>query len=163
MTTELPARLRAAEPGDATALAGTHLQAWAESYAGLLSAGYLAGMQLGPRQEFWQQVLADPAARTLLMDAGPVGIVGFASTRPGRPEDPRQLELWGIYLLAGWQRRGLGAALLAGVTQDRRCFLWVAQANRSAQDFYRQHDFALDGATQSLRWMEQLPVVRMVR
>ena len=90
-------------------------------------------------------------------------VCGFASTRPGGPDDPRDLELWGIYLLAEHQGRGLGQRLWDRAVGDRPCFLWVAEQNVAALAFYRRNGMVPDGRHDRAAWMEALPVLRMVR
>jgi ribosomal protein S18 acetylase RimI-like enzyme len=163
MTAGGPVRIRPAAPEDAGALARAHLQAWAEAYQLVLSAQFLASMELGPRLAMWQRVLVDPESVTEVADPGGGGLAGFASTRPAGPDDPRELELWGIYLLADWHGQGIGQRLLDAVIGDRPCFLWVAEDNPRAEAFYRRNRFLPDGARQNTAWMENLPVIRMVR
>jgi ribosomal protein S18 acetylase RimI-like enzyme len=158
--------LRPAVPADAESLALMHLAAWRQTYGGLLSEAFLDGLAVGPRLDFWHRVLADPVIRTwLLQDAVGAGggVFGFASTRPGGTDGPRELELWGIYLLADRQGRRLGQRLWHAAVGERPCFLWVAEQNLAAQEFYRRNGMTPDGARQSTAWMEGLPVVRMVR
>lgn len=168
MPDQSAAVLRQAVPADAEELARVQVQAWRESYRGMLSDGYLDALSLGPRLEFWHRVLADPQTRTWVVEepAGPGGrarLGGFASTRRPDPDQPRDLELWGIYLLAARQRRGLGGRLWLAAVGERPCFLWVAGQNLSAQAFYRRYGMLPDGERRLLPWMEDLPVVRMVR
>lgn len=163
--------LRPAVAEDAEALAALHLAVWRQAYAGALSPAFLAGLELGPRLDFWRRVLGpEPGedVRTwLLQDRGGADggtrVCGFASTRHGGPDDPRDLELWGIYLLADRHGRGLGQRLWDRAVGDRPCFLWVAEQNAAAQAFYRRNRMAPDGARDTAGWMEGLPVLRMAR
>ena len=56
MTTELT--VRAAVLDDAAGIARVHIQAWRESYAHLLPAESLAGLQQGPREASWRAIIA---------------------------------------------------------------------------------------------------------
>lgn len=174
--------VREAVPQDAEALARLHLTTWRQTYAGVLSDAFLQGLPLGPRLDLWHRVLAPGSpARTWVLedrvpcqDPGPdrrhepgeepaTRVCGFASTRAGGPQDPRELELWGIYLLADRQRQGLGQRLWDRAVGDRPCFLWVAEQNQAAVAFYRRNRMEPDGGQDRLSWMEGLPVLRMVR
>lgn len=165
--------LRAAGPTDAQALAEVHQEVWRQTYRGVLSEEFLSGLELLPRLRFWREVLGRAEISTWLAEApGPDAagaeaghpvVCGFASSRPADPEEPRDLELWGIYLLAGQQGRGLGQRLWDLAVGDRPCFLWVAEQNEAAQAFYRRNGMAPDGARRTTGWMEGLPVIRMVR
>ena len=71
------------------------------------------------------------------------GIVGFAQGGPERSGNRTYLgELYAIYVLQPFQRRGFGHSLFAAVTERLilngfpSMLLWVLQDNRSACRFY---------------------------
>ena len=145
MRTELT--VRAAVLEDAAGIARVHLQAWRESYAHLLPAASLAGLQQGPREERWRAIIAAATTDIRVACAG-TDIIGWASAGASRDDDgPRSRELWGIYVLASHYGSGAGQMLLDAAVGDAGAYLWIAEDNPRAFAFYRRNGFVPDGAT----------------
>ena len=145
MRTELT--VRAAVLEDAAGIARVHLQAWRESYAHLLPAESLAGLQQGPREERWRAIVAAATTETWVACAG-TDIIGWANAGTGRDDDgPRPQELEGIYVLASHYGSGAGQMLLDAAVGDAGAYLWIAEDNPRAFAFYRRNGFVPDGAT----------------
>ena len=77
-------RIREACPTDAGAIARVHVDTWRTTYAGILSAEFLAGLSYAGREQMWKQALtADRPATCMLvanMDEG--DIVSAQSAEP---------------------------------------------------------------------------------
>lgn len=162
MTTALT--VRAARLDDAAGIARVHLQAWRESYAHLLPAESLAGLQQGPREERWRAIIIAAASDVLVACAG-ADIIGWASAGAGRDDDdPRPRELEGIYVLASHYGSGAGQMLLDAAVGGAGAYLWIAEDNPRAFAFYRRNGFVPDGAT-AAHELAGTPVriLRMVR
>lgn len=107
--------IRAAVVGDARGIARVHVESWRTTYRGIFPQGVLDGLSIEDRAELWKKMLAGGAGGlvTLVACDGEGEVVGFAS---GGAERTGQLgcdgELHAIYLLEGWQGRGLGRALV---------------------------------------------------
>ncbi|MGL6208672.1 MAG: GNAT family N-acetyltransferase [Paracoccaceae bacterium] len=134
-----PARMTpcAPTPADAEAIARLHVQAWAESYAGLLPAAEIARYDLPRRVAQWRGTLEAGVSR-----ASWVPGAGFASAgvqrdagllAAGYPE-----EVYAIYLLASAQRRRLGWALLRAVVTGQPFSTLVIEGNDQACRFYER-------------------------
>jgi ribosomal protein S18 acetylase RimI-like enzyme len=107
-------RLRRATEADAGPIARVHVLAWQEAYRGILPDEFLASLSLERRKELWARHLADPGlAPGMFVVAAEEGeIVGFASAGPARQEGlDFDGEVYAIYLLAAYQRKGLGRGL----------------------------------------------------
>ena len=162
MTHELT--VRRAAPADAAGIARVHLQAWRESYAHLLPAETLAGLDPAEREGRWRDILA--AGQTtvwVVCDGG--SIVGWASAGAGRDDDsPRPLELEGIYVLASHYGTGAGQLLLEAAVGGNGAYLWMADDNPRALSFYRRNGFGPDGtcSTAELAGIT-LRIIRLVR
>src|SRR5262249_37205224 len=82
-------RIRPAQDADAEAIARVHVEAWRESYRGLVPDEVLARLSVERRANDWRTWLGDadggPIVRVAEDEAG--AIVGFASG--GRARDPR--------------------------------------------------------------------------
>lgn len=137
--------VRGARVADAPALAHVHRESWRTTYAGILPADFIA-QQAGYRSpRSWARRLAAPLAESAHFVAEADGeIVGFASCGPARHRlEGLECEIYALYVLQPWQRRGVGRAL------TRACaahfvrhghfgfYLWVLKANR-ARLFYER-------------------------
>ena len=138
-------RIRRAEPRDARSLARVHVDSWRSTYAGILPDGFLAGLSYGDRESFWDQVLATarPTVSNFLVETESGKVVGLASGGPERTGDETYRgELYLVYLLEQYQRRGLGRRLVSAVARRLvedgfdSMLLWVAKDNHPACRFY---------------------------
>lgn len=156
--------VRAAVVDDAARIAQVHIQAWRESYAHLLPAETLAGLEQGPREAKWRELLAAAAADIWVACEG-AEIVGWASAGAGREDDrPRPLELKGIYVLASHYGSGAGQLLLEAAVGREPAYLWIAEDNPRAFAFYVRNGFVPDD-TRATATLAGVPVriMRMVR
>ena len=130
--------IREAFPSDTAAIAQVHVDSWRTTYAGIVPADYLANLSYAQREQFWCDILCTPTpSRCVYVAAQDTGdVVGFASGGPERSGDAvYRGELYAIYLLAPYQRQGLGRRLTMAVIQRLlQCDLpsmlvWVLAAN----------------------------------
>lgn len=156
--------VRAPREGDAEAIAAVHVACWRESYARVMPAVVLDGLDVAERTERWRERITAPQERHPSLVATADGeIVGFASVGPSRddPPDP-PVELYAMYLLAAHQGSGLAQRLITAVLGDQRASLWVLADNPRAQAFYSRNGFRPDGQTSSHQ-PTGAAVIRMVR
>jgi ribosomal protein S18 acetylase RimI-like enzyme len=107
-------RIREATAADIPALARVHVTAWNATYAPLLATG--PGVELRERQ--WRDAFAkgDAAPFCYVVERPDGTLVGFA--QGGRSDNPEfEGELKKIYLLAEYQRVGLGRRLIGRVAR----------------------------------------------
>lgn len=156
--------IRQAVPGDAAGIARVHIQAWRETYAHLLSADILAGLDPQAREEMWRKII--PAATPdVWVAVDGAEIIGWASASAGRDADaPRPFELEGIYVLASHHGSGAGQQLLEAARGEGPAYLWIAADNPRALAFYQRNGFVFDGAAATAE-LAGVPVriLRMVR
>ena len=136
--------IRAATAADADAIARVHVQAWHESYRGLLPDELIDGKTVEHRTMQWRGLFADAARPPMLRvieDAGE--IVGFGwAVRARNAALEAEGEVAALYLLERVKRRGFGRvlfgalrdALEAGGFADAG--LWVLTGNTPARRFY---------------------------
>ncbi len=144
-------RIRPARLDDADAIARVHVQAWRETYPGLIPDSVLAGLSVPGRVHAWSEMIgAGEAAPAVLVAERDGAVVGFASARMARDELlGTDAELTSIYLLDGYKRRGIGRLLFEHILEwlrERGCRsvgLWVLETNAGARAFYA----ALGGRT----------------
>jgi ribosomal protein S18 acetylase RimI-like enzyme len=134
-----------AAPNDAAAIARVHVDAWRTAYRGIMPDATLAALSYDERERMWRRFLAGPQGGRFnyVVEDGAGRIVGYAAGGPAREGDPiYRGELYGIYLLAGWQRGGIGRRLVRRVTERladrgmRAMLVWVLKDNRPARGFY---------------------------
>ncbi|MBC7987844.1 MAG: GNAT family N-acetyltransferase [Sphingomonadaceae bacterium] len=153
-----PVRWRRATPGDARSLAHLGAATFLESFAhDHPRAGMLDHLDEAHSRDFYAAALADPANAAIIGET-PLGVpVGYALCTPNAlavdDPSPGDWEIKRIYLLAGWQGGGHGAALLGEVGAlaralgKRRLVLAVYTNNAGARRFYERHGFSAIGTT----------------
>ncbi|MDE0375916.1 MAG: GNAT family N-acetyltransferase [bacterium] len=138
-------RIRTAELRDADSLARVHVDSWRSTYAGILPDEFLAGLSYRDRESFWEQVLttARPTVSNFLAETASGYVVGLAGGGPERTGNETYVgELYLVYLLEQYQRRGLGRLLVSAVAERlvadgfESMLLWVAKDNHPACRFY---------------------------
>lgn len=137
--------VREAVPADAAALARVHVDTWRTAYAGILPDEFLAGLSYLNSESNWSQALTAirPGESVLVAETAAGAIVGFANGAPERESDPLfRGEIYSIYLLAAYQRMGVGRRLFTALAQRLRqdglesFLLWVLKDNLPARRFY---------------------------
>ncbi|QGM99291.1 GNAT family N-acetyltransferase [Methylocystis parvus] len=137
--------LRRAGPADARQLAGIHIESWRETYAGMMPAAVLAGLDLDEWAGRWRENLSGvDAAAILALDAQ--GPAGFGLCRRQRSEKLAPLgftgEITSLYLLRRIQRRGVGRRLLGAMAAHLleeghdSASVWVFRDAAHARGFY---------------------------
>jgi GNAT superfamily N-acetyltransferase len=147
--------IRPLTDADIDAVAAVHVRAWQAAYAGIIPAGYLAGLDPAAQAERRRRRPGPAGSQTLVADDGGT-IVGFVSYGPYRVDggdgcNPAIGELYAVYVDppswgAGIGRRLFGAAraalTAAGYPTMR---LWVLQENHRSRRFYERAGLVPDG------------------
>jgi ribosomal protein S18 acetylase RimI-like enzyme len=133
-----------AGPSDAAELARVHVQAWRETYPGILPRGYLERMSAPLHARRWRVRLMRPDEVTLAAE-GPDGLVGYASGQWARGrQEADEGEITTLYVLKAVQGEGVGRQLLTGVARTladrgaRSLVIWVLRENSRARGFYER-------------------------
>ena len=146
--------VRRASACDAEAIASVHVTSWQETYRDLMPSSILDGLSVEDRANRWRKALNDaPASGDLAVFVASTPenkIVGFGACGQQRSNelDSGQFdgEFQAIYILAAFQRLGLGKMLMIEMAQ---CLLrsgcnggslWVLRDNRHARRFYEGLD-----------------------
>ena len=112
--------IRQALVEDAAAVAKVHVDAWQNTYPGIVPDDYLASLSYETHEENWRKGLTAPefGEFTHVAEDDRHEIVGFAT---GGPERSGKLdycgELHAIYLSAGHRRHGIGRRLVHSVAE----------------------------------------------
>ncbi|HEY8573477.1 GNAT family N-acetyltransferase [Phenylobacterium sp.] len=130
-----------AGPADAEDLARVHVQAWRETYRGLLPDAFLARMSEPGFTRRFQRDLQGLAGVTLAA-ADRSGIVGYAAGGPSRRGIDGEAEISLLYVVRARQGRGVGRELLtrtARALAERGAaslMISVLRENHPARRFY---------------------------
>lgn len=153
MTSTDQGSIRDAVVADASNIARVHVDAWRETYSGVLANHHFSEEAYARREQFWTGYLSltPRPGRTVVAERGG-SAVGFANSGEARGPDAehgfppaRSLHLFSIYLLAGAHGSGLGQSMLDAVLGDDPAQLWVLRGNHRAIAFYARNGFRADG------------------
>lgn len=136
--------VRTAELSDAAAIARVHVASWRSTYRDLLPDAFLASLTEPGYTDRWKRVLAEGSSRVYVVQE-PEEVVGFASGgRERAGESGYAGELYAIYVMDGYQRRGHGRELVRAVVGGLRemgledMIIWVLKDNLAARQFYER-------------------------
>jgi GNAT superfamily N-acetyltransferase len=130
-------KVREAHPEDATAIARVHVDAWRETYRGIVPDSVLDALRYEDREAFWSGVLRRSGIDEIVYVAEFAdSIRGFASGGPERTHNASyQSELYAIYVLRAAQKRGVGRKLFDAVVRrliekgHASMLVWVLERN----------------------------------
>lgn len=163
--------IRPARREDAQTIAHISVRSWQAAYHGLLSPGFLAGLEQGleRRAAYFERAIASGAPSVQVAESDG-HVVGFCSFGASRDEQalPTTAELMAIYLLPqawGW---GLGSQLWEAAHRVLQVegfavvTVWVLDGNARAIRFYRRLGFSPDASSQRTfeENSEPLPLTR---
>ena len=132
--------IREATIDDAAAIARVHVDSWRTTYAGIVPEEYLAGILYDDREQNWRERLLDPTGSevTFVAQNDDCGVIGFATGGPERTGNRTyRSEIYAIYLLAQFQRQGIGRRLALALAKwllqlgHESLVIWVLAANPS--------------------------------
>ena len=154
--------IRRAAAGDTTTLGALHSAVWPELYRDVLSPDILASLDPATMAELWGRFITRGDAYVQFVAEVDGEVVGFAGVGPGRdPGYELGRELYFIYVVPEHRRGAIGKALLKQADAD---YLWISEANRAAQTFYRKQKFFPDSVRRvGVLFGADLPEIRMAR
>lgn len=133
-----------AGPGDAVDLARVHVEAWRETYPGLLPQAYLERMSMAAHARRWRARLLHSGEVTLAAETAD-GLVGYCSGDWSRwGGRAGEAEISTLYVLRRAQRSGLGRRLLTSTARALAArgatslIIWVLRDNAGARRFYER-------------------------
>lgn len=154
--------IRRAEPRDTASLGALHSAVWVELYSDVLPSETLASLGPAIMADLWGKFIARGEAYVQHVAEVDGEIVGFVGVGPGRePGYELGRELYFIYVKPEHRRGAIGKALLRQADAD---YLWIAEANRATQAFYRKQKFYPDSVRRiGSLFGAELPEIRMAR
>lgn len=143
--------IRIATHGDIPALARIHTQGWQAAYGGLVDQAYLDSLSVEDRAEKWREWMDAGESETLIAeeDGAPAGFVTYGRTKTAPPgssaiRPTHAAEIYAIYLLPAYWRKGIGRTLLCAAAENLKAkkqtslCLWVLDGNARAKAFYEK-------------------------
>ena len=103
---------REATASDSLEVAKAHVRSWRESFARIVPQAFLDKMSIDQRAEAFEKRFSDDSHKMYVAEVPGQGIVGFADF--GEPRERignYEGELYAIYLLPEFQRKGIGGRL----------------------------------------------------
>ena len=134
--------IRRGVPAEAEALAQLHLDVGDDASPGLMPQEILdeRRTKVDQRIERWRGILGQDEPTWLSENAkGPVGFVSIGPTRHNDTDIP--LQLFALYVRAGYWGTGVGYALSEQAVGDRAASLRVLANNERAISFYERQGF----------------------
>ncbi|HEY2990035.1 MAG TPA: GNAT family N-acetyltransferase [Candidatus Binatia bacterium] len=137
-------RIREAALGDAETIARVHVESWRTTYSGIIPDDHLAQLSYERRAQMWHNNVAKRTEQECIYVAEDENgeVVGFAAGGPERAGDPLYRgEIYAIYMLKKFQRRGIGRQLSVAIVRRllqagvESMIIWVLAKNPS-RGFY---------------------------
>lgn len=133
----MDAIVRPAVLEDAHAIANVHVRTWQTTYLHILPEEFLETLSVETREEMWKRFFTSSVQDSVLYVAEVDGeVVAFANCGPKRDDyDDYDCELYAIYMLQEYQRKGIGRALIkaaaARLVKDgcKKMYVWVLERN----------------------------------
>ena len=112
--------IREAKESDAAEIAKVQVDTWQQTYRGIVPDNYLNSLTCENKEQYWREFLvSDETHLVFVAETEEKQIVGFAAV--GQNQDAEKDftgELYTLYLLADWQRRGIGRLLVQTAAQS---------------------------------------------
>ena len=120
MASNVGESIRVAGVADAAAIAAVHVEAWRETYMGIVPVEVLADLSVDRRTEIWRRILTNPTAfssSAIFVAERDGTVVGFGCCGMQRAESLSAQaydgEISSIYVVRAFQRLALGVALMS--------------------------------------------------
>ncbi len=147
-------QLRAADEGDAPAIARVHVASWQRAYRGIIDDARLDALRAEDRVPHWREWIQGEGVRVRIAhEKGAVrGSCRLSPARDLAAPPAGFAEVTHLYVSPDETATGLGHALFSDALDFARSrayrglLLWVLEANTPARRFYERHGLAADGA-----------------
>ncbi|USH04348.1 GNAT family N-acetyltransferase [Grimontia kaedaensis] len=149
--------VRNASLKDVSNIAQIHVDAWIQTYEGLIPEDYIKAQTFEKREALWRKIISKNLAHVLVAEQNQ-NLVGFASFgQDVHSPEQNSYELTSIYLLPKATGRGVGKALYSKCEeklqhlQATSVSLWVLDTNHRAISFYNTLGFGPTGKSNKER------------
>ena len=136
-------KIRRATEDDLIGIAHVHVETWQSTYAGIIPDDYLQSLTIENRAKNWRRNLKTIHTTTFIAENEAGDIIGFAAGGPEQTRDPYyQAEIYAIYILDAYQRKGIGKQLIKPIVElllaknYENMIIWALEKN-SNRSFYQ--------------------------
>ena len=167
-----PWTVRLATLDDAEAIETVRVATWKACFRGIVSDAFLDGLAVThSRIQRYRKAIGDAERTALIVAASGAEIIGMGVAEPSNDEglEGSVGEIRALYVLPGWQGRGVGRALLEGLTVAlhargyRAAVLWTLRDRQPTRSFYEASGWVFDGSEDTFDWHGRVHVVRYAR
>ena len=131
--------IREANRKDLFSIAKVQVDSNRSTYKGIIPEEYLNSLSYESKEKYWDERLFSENSKEFMYvaEASDAGIVGFASASLVRTHDLFERELYKIYILKEFQRKGIGKLLIKAVIRKfaednvKSVILWTLKDNPS--------------------------------
>ena len=164
--------VRLATVEDAEAIETVRITTWKACFRGIVSDEFLDGLTVtASRIQQYRKRIKDTERAAFVVASSGVEIIGMGVGEPLDDSGPDAGvgEVHALYVLPGWQGRGVGRALLAGLTDAlrtrgyRAAVLWTLRDRPPTRRFYEANGWTFDGMETTYDWLGPVPLVRYAR
>jgi len=123
------------------AIAHVQVDTWRTAYKGIVPDNFLDRMSYEGAQRNWQWLIDPVSAAAVYVAEDDSRVVGFAAGGVEKGKDPYKAQLYAIYVLEEFQRKGIGLKLTLPIVQDMKSSgltsmtAWVLEESPSKQFF----------------------------
>jgi ribosomal protein S18 acetylase RimI-like enzyme len=150
-------KIRYADISDAKTLGEIHSRSWKVTYKGIVPNEILENITIEKRQKYFEKAQTDGREEDAIIfkDNEAVGFICIGKCRDADKPDIYG-EIWGIYLLPGYWKMGIGSELINwGLNELKKrhyskITLWVLEENINARKFYEKNGFKHDGTVKEI-------------
>ena len=139
--------IRDARPADVPAIAKVHVDSWRSTYRDVLPKSYLNDLSYDARETMWHASFGPESSSFLVVAEDEGQIAGFAGGGAAHHDAAEAKayggELYAVYMLESYQRRGLGRRLVAAVAETliteghSEMITWVLEDNAACRFYER--------------------------
>lgn len=156
-------KIRYAKVSDARALAEIHVNSWQKAYKGIIPDEVLKNITVEKREKYFTKVLTERTEDDAIIFKNNEA-VGFITIGKCRDKDKTKDygEVWGVYLLPDYWRKGVGCKLIKWGLEElrkrdyKKVTLWVLEKNSKARNFYEKIGFNYYGTVNKINIGENL-------
>lgn len=109
-------KIRKAKPEDVPAIAKVHVDAWLETYRGIVPDTYLNRLSYKKRERLWEENIKK--YNISVIETEEDGVFGFATWEGGSSGGEYDSELSSLYILKKYHRQGAGRLLLSSTFRE---------------------------------------------